>query len=87
MGGGYPFKVLVMALPNHRTNLASHPSSIKQSMRLIPINRRMWRLQALLCGSDPSWGIAGELSRALDVSLVDLEGPDAALSEMSGAAA
>lgn len=38
--------------------------------------RRLWRLQALLCGQDPSWGIAQEVCRLLHVSPVELEDPD-----------
>lgn len=35
-------------------------------------------MQTVLCGGDPTWGIAGEVGRLLKVSPLELEGPEAA---------
>lgn len=47
----------------------------------------MWRVQAALCGADPSWGVAAEMRRLLNISPVELEDPKGAAIELTPAAA
>lgn len=35
----------------------------------------MWRTAALLCGADPTWGIAPALQRLLKINPMELEDP------------
>lgn len=41
------------------------------------MDRRHWRAHGALTGHDPTWGIAQELARVLEISPVELEQPDA----------
>lgn len=59
---------------------------VKHLTLLCTLNRRMWRLQSLLCGNDPTWGIAKEMGRLLNVSPLELEDPDIARLEPNSAA-
>lgn len=47
----------------------------------------MWRTAALLCGADPTWGIAPALQRLLKISPVELEDPTTVGLELTPAAA